>query len=230
MIKIYKNITMIILAAFVWAILMFAFGVAVHAAPQYGFGTGQGRTGTVNVNDYHTSAWDRFSYNYEFSSGMEYRYDLGRSTTYDGFVPVDVYTANIRRDANVSLRPPRYGVVSGNIPTEPSNLLFEQPVNPNYSRTIGMDDPHAIPVYDTLQFGINAEPVGNPINMHNLGQQGQIQSTSIGGNDLIPIGASNLTGDWYHKGTSTFHQSGNASSTVTTTSGDGFLPPTSIRE
>ena len=146
--------------------LMFASQVTAQAAPQHGFGAGQGRTDTVNENDFHTAAWDRFSFNYQFISGSDHRFELGRPTTFNGFVPVDVFSVNMRRDANVSLRPPQYGVFSGFIPTEPSNLLFPQPVNPHFHSAFTLNDPNINPAFDTLQIGANAQPIGNPMNMH----------------------------------------------------------------
>ena len=66
-------------------------------------------------------------FNYHFHSGANFRYDLGRPTTFTGNVPLNVFTANIRRDSNVALWPPSYGVFSGFIPTMPTNPLFPQP-------------------------------------------------------------------------------------------------------
>jgi len=166
-----------------WLLLMLATSVTVYAAPQHGFGTGQGRTDTVNENDFHTAAWDRFSFNYQFTSGSDHRFELGRPTTFNGFVPVDVHTVNIRRDANVSLRPPSYGIFSGHFPTEPSNRFFPQPVNPHFHQPMHMHSPNLDPRFDTLQQGVNAQPIGNPMNMHQNVSGGEfLPSTSIGTN------------------------------------------------
>jgi len=212
----------------IWLVLMAASTVVVHAAPQHGFGRNDGRIAPINVNDFHTSQWDRFHHNYQFRSGMDYRFDLGRPTTFDGFVPVDIHTANFRRDANVALRPPRYGIFSGNIPTEPSNRFFQQPVNPNFNRANTLGNPSFDPRFDTLRQGVNAPPIGNPMNIHNVGTPGRLPHNSIGGSDVIPHGASNMTGNWLESNGSVFNQSGNNSSQVTTQFPDGFLPPTSI--
>ena len=170
-----------VLAAIVFIALMFATQITAHASPQHGFGQGQGRTDTINENDFHTSAWDRFSFNYEFTSGNDHRFELGRPTTFSGFVPVDVFTVNMRRDANVSLRPPRYGVFSGNFPTEPSNLFFQQPVNPHFHSAFTLNDPNLHPAFDTLQMGTNAQPIGSPMNMQqNVTTEGFLPPTSIG--------------------------------------------------
>lgn len=212
----------------IWLALMAASQVTVQAAPQHGFGRNDGRIAPINVNDFHTSQWDRFHFSYEFSSGMDYRFDLGRPSTFDGFVPVDVHTANFRRDANVSLRPPRYGIFSGNIPTEPSNRLFPQPVNPNFNRVNQLGNPNIDPRFDTLGHGANAPNVGNPINMHNVSTPGRLPNSSIGGNDVVPHGANNMTGNWLENDGAVFSQSGNSSYQVTTQFPEGFLPPTSI--
>ena len=180
--KINKNkLIAPILAAMVFIALMFATQLTTHAAPQHGFGQGQGRTDTVNEQDYHTAAWERFMYNYQFTSGSDHRFELGRPTSFNGFVPVDVNMVNMRRDANVSLRPPRYGVFSGNIPTEPSNLFFQQPVNPHFHQAFQWQDPNLNPHFDSLRMGANAQPIGNPMNMHQNVTTGEfLPPTSIG--------------------------------------------------
>ena len=139
----------------VFIILMMASAVTVMAAPQHGFGTGQGRTDTVNENDYHTAAWERFWFNYHFVSGSDHRFELGRPTQFNGMVPVDVFTANFRSDAQVALRPPRYGIFSGQFHTPPANWFFQQPVNPNF-RVMEWDNPNIDPRFDTLGQGVNS--------------------------------------------------------------------------
>ena len=164
----------------IFVILMMAGSMSVQAAPQHGFGRDQGRIDTINENDFHTNQWDRFSFNYQFTSGSDHRFELGRPTPFNGFVPVDVHSVNIRRDANVSLRPPQYGVFSGHVPTMPSNNLFPQPVNPHFHQAFQMQDPNLDPRFDTLQHGVNAEPIGNPMNMQqNVSTGGFLPSTSI---------------------------------------------------
>ena len=117
--------------------------------------------------------------NYQFTSGSDHRFELGRPTQFSGFVPVDVHTANFRRDANVSLRPPGYGIFSGIIPTEPSNRLFPQPTNPNF-RAAELHSPNIDPRFDTLQHGVNTQPVGNPMNMQQNVSSGEfLPPTSI---------------------------------------------------
>ena len=163
----------------IFVILMMASPVYAHAAPQHGFGTGQGRTGTANENDFHTAAWDRFSFNYQFTSGSDHRFALGRPTGFNGFVPVDVFSVNMRRDANVSLRPPRYGIFSGHFPTEPASRFFPQPVNPNFHQPFMQPNSNLDPRFDTLQHGINAQPTGNPLNSQNVGAGEFLPPTSI---------------------------------------------------
>ena len=166
--KINSNRKFVIISfgTLLWLALMLAMSVTAYAAPQHGFGRGQGRTDTVNENDFHTAAWERFSFNYQFTSGSDHRFELGRPTTWGGFVPVDVHSANIRRDANVSLRPPSYGIFSGHFPTEPSNRFFPQPVNPHFHQPQHLHNPNLNPRFDTLQQGVNVQPIGNPINIH----------------------------------------------------------------
>ena len=169
-----------VFGAIIFVILTMAGAQNVQAAPEYGFGRDQGRIDTVNENDFHTSQWDRFSHNYQFSSGSDHRFELGRPTTFNGFVPVDVLTVNMRRDANVSLRPPSYGIFSGHVPTEPSNRLFPQPVNPHFHQAFVIESPNVDPRFDTLRQGTNAEPIGNPMNMHqNVGTGEFLPPTSI---------------------------------------------------
>jgi len=153
----------------------------VQAAPQHGFGTGQGRTEAVNENDFHTAAWERFIFNYFFTTGSDHRFELGRPTSFSGFVPVDVLSVNMRRDANVSLWPPSYGIFSGHIPTHPTNRLFPQPVNPHFHQGFMLNDPNILAWFDTLQQGVNFQPTGNPLNMHHNVTTGDfLPPTSVG--------------------------------------------------
>lgn len=169
------------LAVATFLFLLLIMQVTVHAAPAHGFGRNEGRIAPVNVNDHHTSQWDRFSFNYQFTSGSDHRFELGRPTGFDGFVPVDVFSVNMRRDANVSFRPPSYGVFSGIIPTTQSNQLFPAPTNPHFHQPIHLSSPNLIPAFDTLQQGVNAEPIGNPMNFQQNVSTGEfLPSTSIG--------------------------------------------------
>jgi len=174
------------LVGFIALLFLLVAQDAVQAAPQHGFGRDPGRIQPINVNDRHTNQWDRFHFNYHFTSGMDYRTDLGRPTTFNGFVPVNVYNVNFRRDANVSLRPPAHGVFSGNFATDPSNRFFQQPVNPRFHRPFELGDPNALANFDTMQMGINARPTNNrpntdiPTTPSNGGTGGFLPPTSIG--------------------------------------------------
>ena len=156
------------------------------SAPYYGFGTTNGRTDTINVNDYHTNSWEPFIFNYLFESGGNYRYDLGQPTTYTGTVPNDVYSVNIRRDKNVTFKPPTYGVFSGNMQTPQSNYLFEIPLDPTFANFLTQSfqaDPTLEPRFDTLMQGVNAQAMGNQMNIYNVGGAdflGFLPPTSVG--------------------------------------------------
>jgi len=149
------------LAGFFVLLFILATQVAVQAAPQHSFGSDPGRVQPINVNDRHTNQWDRFHNNYHFTSGMDYRFDLGRPTTFNGFVPPNVYNVNFRSDATVSLRPPSHGTFSGNFATDPSNRFSQQPVNPNFHRPFEVANPNVNANFDTLQMGANAQQTGN---------------------------------------------------------------------
>ena len=157
--------------------LTFATQVTAQAAPPHGFGTGQGREDIPNENDYHTAAWERFFFNYIFTSGTDHRYALGRPTSFNGPVPVDVFTANFRSDAMVSLWPPSYGVFSGFIPTDPTSWFFPQPQNPNFAFNMAWDSPDMLTFFDTLQMGVNSQP--NSSSPNNSGQGQFLPPTSI---------------------------------------------------
>jgi len=130
----------------------------------------------------------RFNWYYEFESGMDYRFDLGRPTTFNGVVPQDVMTANVRRDANVSFVPP--GPRTGNTiaPTDPSNWAFTQ-FRPHQNQLhqnglwnpVWHQDTNVLPHFDTMQHGVNASPQGNPIGFQtNVQTSGASQGGSGG--------------------------------------------------
>ncbi len=228
-----KKILFKLIAPVIGAFLLALSPVSVSAdageAPYYGFGTTNGRTDTVNENDYSTQSWDRFEFEYQYNSGSNYRYELGKPTTYTGEVMLDVYSANVRRDKNAAYAPPVYGIFSGNLSTYPTNYYFTQPDNSAYWTAYPQDDPNAIPVYDTLMMGANAQTQGNQMNMYNVGQTGVLPATSIGGNDVLPIGANNATGDYVYQNSEWYYQSGSQSSTTASSTHGEFLPPTSIK-
>ena len=148
-------------AAVLGAFLLLLMPMTTHGAPPYGFGAGNGRNQPITENDFHTAAWERFIFFYEFISGADHRYELGRPTTWNGTVPADVFTANIRRDRHVSFVPPSYGIFSGYIPTFPRNDLFPQPVHPAFWQFLEWENPNLLSVFDTLFMGVNAPPQGN---------------------------------------------------------------------
>ena len=217
------------IGAFLLSVVPATVSASAGDYPYYGFGTVNGRTDTVNINDYHSNSWDRFTHNYQFNSGGNLSYELGSPTTYSGHVQLDIYSANIRRDKNMAYVPPSYGVFSGNVATYPTNDLFERPTNPAYWTVYPRVDPNVIAVYDTLLIGVNSPTLGNSMNMNSVGQPGALQNTSIGGHDVVPIGANNATGGYIRQGDGWLYQSGSGSSTVTTPSQGGFLLPTSIK-
>ncbi|MCL1842616.1 MAG: hypothetical protein FWF79_02265 [Defluviitaleaceae bacterium] len=130
----------------------------------------------------------RFNWAYEFENDIDFRFDLGRPTTWSGVVPQDVFTANVRRDANVSFRPP--GPRTGNAitATDPSNWTFTrfQPhqnvlhIN-GFWNPVELQNPNAMPHFDLQQHGINAAPQGNPIGIQtNVPTSGASQGGSGG--------------------------------------------------
>jgi len=190
----WKRIIPVIVTMAVFLIIAATQVVTAQAAnPQHGFGQGQGRTDTTNENDYHTAEWERFLFNYQFTSGSDHRFDLGRPTQFNGFVPVDVFTVNMRRDANVSHRPPSYGTFSGNFHTEPTSWFFQQPVNPHFHQPFMNHSTQPDPRFDTLQQGVNFQPVGNPMNIHTTGAPATTNANSNSNGFLPPtsIGTGN---------------------------------------
>ena len=181
-----RRITPIIVTIAVFLILLAMQTVTAQAAPQHGFGQGQGRTDTINENDYHTAAWDRFFHNYQFTSGSDHRFELGRPTQFNGFVPVDIFSVNMRRDANVSLLPPSYGIFSGVFPTEPASRFFPQPISPHFHQPFMIQSTQLDPRFDTMQQGVNFQPVGNPMNIHTTGTSATTNAGTDSGGFLPP--------------------------------------------
>lgn len=130
----------------------------------------------------------RFNWAYEFESGMDYRFDLGRPTAWHGVVPQDVFTANVRRDANVSFRPP--GPRTGNTiaPTDPSNWAFARHQNSQnqlhvngFWNPVELQNPHAMPGFDLTRQGANLQPQGNPMGIQTNVQTGGASQGGSGG-------------------------------------------------
>jgi hypothetical protein len=137
----------------------------------------------------------RFNWAYEFESGMDYRFDLGSPTTWSGVVPQDVFTANVRRDANVSLTPPEPRTGNTITPTDPSNWAFTRQQNQlhqnGFWNPVELQNPNAMPMFDMQQHGINAQPQNNPMGIQTNvqtsgasqgGSGGFLPPTSIGSN------------------------------------------------
>ena len=119
--------------AFAMALLL-SLSIGTTAYASNGQGLGYGREDTVNVNDYSTDNWDRFSFNYQFASGMETKDDFGTPTPTDEPAR-NPQLENIRRNKDAAYLPPAYGVFSGNIPTERSSLYHENET-PTYATNV----------------------------------------------------------------------------------------------
>lgn len=89
---------------------------------------------TVNINDYSTNNWERFTFNYQFETGEETKNDFGTPTPTDETAS-NPQSENIRRNKDVSYFPPAYGVFSGDIPTEASSQ-YHSNENFDYSANI----------------------------------------------------------------------------------------------
>ena len=114
--------------------------LTAFAAQNTGYGAASSRVDPININDYSTNDWDRFTYNYQFSSGPDYSSELGAPTSTDA-VSTDTSNANIRRNKDVSFIPPTYGVFSGVFNTEPSNIYVAQPSKESAANVTGPKDP-----------------------------------------------------------------------------------------
>ena len=132
-------------------ILFGAMSQNVFAAQNTGYGTAQGRTDTVNVNDYSTNDWDRFSANYQFGSGPNYGNTLGQPTGTDA-VPHDSSTDNVRRNKDAAFIPPSYGTFSGQFDTDRSNPYITPDSN-DYALVYVSTTSN--PKYDTQSNGVN---------------------------------------------------------------------------
>ena len=130
-------------------------------------------------SDATTSTHGMFNFNYDFISGSDWRVELGKPTTYNGSVDIDVFNANVRADKNTSLSPPQYGIFSGEFMTSATNPFFSQPVNPNFWFVNTTQSSEGLPIYDTLQQGINSQ-------QNFLGQQTQITINSSGTGGFLP--------------------------------------------
>jgi len=111
-------------------------------------------TGTV-----YAKTTDYSSYNYQFSSGVDYKDELGAPTPTD-VMGRDETTENIRRNKDTSVMPLPYGYFSGNIDTEKSNYYVTMEAQ-NYTRVT--TDTTSSVIYDTTSSGINSLKTLNQI-------------------------------------------------------------------
>lgn len=139
-----------------------------------GFGAGLGRTDSVNINDYSTSSYDRFNFNYKFETGIDYKYELGKPTGTE-IVPRNIETENMRRNKDVSFKPPVYGIFSGQFDTARSNPYI-QVLDSNYVRDTGTSIDN--PSYDTLMLGVNEIERGVLPTTSIIGETEQTTSTN----------------------------------------------------
>lgn len=91
-------------------------------------------TGQNTVNAYSTGNWLRFTYNYEFSSGVEVNSVFGKPTSTD-VATRNPESENIRCNKDTALLPPSFGVFSGEIPTSASSL-YHSNVRPDYATNV----------------------------------------------------------------------------------------------
>jgi len=175
-------------------VLLIASTISTTAlAATNGYGAGLGREDVPNINDYSTSSWDRFIYNYQFQSGVNYKEELGTPTQTD-IVPRNPEIENIRRDKNTAFIPPPYGYFSGEFDTERSNPYVNIA---DYNYTRNTTSQLSSQTYDTLQFGINGV----------VSDTGVLQSTSL------------LEGSAYSDNISGISSVNNATGTATTSTG-----------
>lgn len=153
--------------AFAMALLL-SLSIGTTAYASNGQGLGYGREDTVNVNDYSTDNWDRFSFNYQFASGMETKDDFGTPTPTDEPAR-NPQLENVRRNKDAAYLPPAYGVFSGNIPTERSSLYHD-----NETPTYASNVTNTSIDYNNI---MDAAPAGGTGSTGNTG--GMLPSTSL---------------------------------------------------
>ena len=76
-------------------------------------------------NDFHTATWERFHHNYQFSSGPDYRWALGKPSQTD-MMSHNPNQRNIRRDAGAAFNPLPAEFFNGVFPTERNNIFAMQ--------------------------------------------------------------------------------------------------------
>lgn len=121
-----------------------------------------------------SSQQQRLQWQHDFHSGMDFRDDLGQPTVWNGTVAQNPFIANVRRDANVSNRPPAPRGGNTITPTDPTNWAFRQQQN-NLQQNGFWDvtvtpDTNGLPRFDNKQQGVNLPTQQSP------------QSVNMGGN------------------------------------------------
>ncbi len=92
----------------------------------------------LTVNDYNTDSWDRFTYNYEFSTGVDYGEALGKATTTD--IVVEPAIQNVRVNKDYAYAPTAYGFFSGEFATSLLNPYFTIPSSAGVTNTTNYAD------------------------------------------------------------------------------------------
>ena len=183
-------------------IILLRAGSQTAWAETNGYGAGQGRMDAVNINDYSTSSWDRFEYNYEFVSGVDYGEELGTPTQTD-IVPRNEETENERRNKDVSFDPPPYGVFSGEFDTDRSNDYI---TIKNYNYTRNTTSSIGSATYDTLSYGVNGAASDTGVLASTSVMSGSSDTSSnasyassavSGGSGNVTISTSSFTGSKY---------------------------------
>lgn len=155
------------------SLVLAQFGTfTTYAAQNTGYGTAQGRTDVVNVNDYSNNSWDRFERNYQFESGVDYKDELGKPTQ-TNIVPKNTENQNVRNNKDVTFIPPAYGVFSGEFDRERTNPYITIKSVDSVRETatsIGSSR------YDTLRDGVNST---------SSGEMGVLMPTSISSSGVI---------------------------------------------
>jgi len=146
--------------------------------------------------------------NYQFNTGPNWSHTLGQPTQSNN-VRVDESMLNIRRDRNVSSLPPNYGTFSVITVTDSLNRTFDVWVNWIDGVPIMIDDPNRIPIFDTLQQGVNSTS-GHGNTMNNATPQVMPTITQTSPNVTNMGGSANIT------------------NTNPSSNNSGFLPPTSV--
>ncbi|MCL1996812.1 MAG: hypothetical protein FWG63_11445 [Defluviitaleaceae bacterium] len=129
-----------------------------------------------------------WNWSFEFQSGMDFQTDLGRPTGWNGQVQPNPFTANVRRDANISLQaPPARG--GSTIQTQQvADFRFRNQQNSlqqsGFWNPVQNYNPHALPNFDLGQQGVNAPIQATPQLTNTAPQAHPFQNTPGGGGFL----------------------------------------------